>query len=154
MSFIFNGADKSITIETGITSVSVRDLYSRYVDWFLTGDNSKYGIWFIAIGGDDIDVAEGTKIPVYLFKDADVALLSSDETATLTVKDGILLETGGGEPFAEYVGKVRYSQPVQAISFVAGESTGLTVQTIREEIDQNSQKLKTIVGLSAAAASK
>jgi hypothetical protein len=129
----FNGAAKSITVSETST-ISVRDLWSRYVDWFLTDDNSKYGVWFLSIGGNPIDEAEGTYVPVYLFKENDVSILSSDSSATVTVKDGIILNTDGGDPFSDYVGKIRYSQPVQAISFAAGESTGLTTQSIADEV--------------------
>jgi len=64
-----------------------------------------------------------------------------------------LLVAGGGDPFDSTHGaftvRVRYSQPVQAISFVAGESTGLTTGTIadavREEMDSQSKKLRSIL---------
>ena len=42
MGYIFNGTNKIITLTTGTTTVSVRDIYSRFVDWYLTDDNSKY----------------------------------------------------------------------------------------------------------------
>lgn len=148
---IFNGATKTIQLEAGDETLSVRDLWSRYVDWYLTDDNSKYGVWMFTVGGDDIDVAEGTKIPVYCFLENANMLLPKEASYTQKVNDGIILVQGGGDPFASAVGsysvRIQYSQPVQAISFVAGESTGLTVQTIREEIDTNSTKLKQIKNL-------
>lgn len=67
MSYIFNGTNKIITLTTGTTTVSVRDIYSRFVDWYLTDDNSKYLPAFKTVGGDDIDPTQGTKIPIYSF---------------------------------------------------------------------------------------
>jgi len=43
MAFTFNGATKIITLTSGTTTVSVRALWSAWVTWFLTGDNSKFG---------------------------------------------------------------------------------------------------------------
>ena len=150
---IFSGNPKSIQLESGDENLSVRELWSRWVDWHLTDDNSKYGIWMFNVGGDDIDVAEGTKIPIYLFLEEANLIHPKEANYTQTVSDGVLLVAGGGDPFDSTHGaftvRVRYSQPVQAISFVAGESTGLTTGTIadavREEMDSQSKKLRSIL---------
>lgn len=131
MALTFNGSTKVITLTTGTTTVSVRDLWSRWVDWFLTGDNSKYLPAFINVGGDDIDANAGTKIPIYAFLMNGWKLKPQEASHTLTVSDGVLLVNGGGDPFSNttgnYVVRINYSQPVQAISFSSsggGVTTG------------------------------
>lgn len=124
MGYSINGITKTITLTTGTTSVSVRDLWSRWVDWFLTGDNSKFLPAFQTVGGDDIDATEGTKIPIYSFLENGWKIKPQEANHTLTINDGILLVNGGGDPFLNTIGaytvRINYQQPVQAISFSSG----------------------------------
>jgi len=121
MALAFDGSTKVITLTTGTTVVSVRDLWSRWVDWFLTEDNSKYLPAFINVGGDDIDISAGTKIPIYAFLMNGWKIKPQEANHTLTIQDGILLVNGGGDPFnntnGSYTVRINYQQPVQAISF-------------------------------------
>lgn len=124
MGYSINGITKTITLTTGTTSVSVRDLWSRWVDWFLTADNSKFLPAFQTVGGDDIDANEGTKIPIYSFLQNGWKIKPQEANHTLTINDGILLVNGGGDPFINTIGaytvRINYQQPVQAISFSSG----------------------------------
>lgn len=55
MSFTFDGANKLIIIDNGVTSVGVGDMYSRWKDWVLLGDNAKYEIAFgESVGGNNL----------------------------------------------------------------------------------------------------
>ena len=147
MGYIFNGTNKIITLTTGTTTVSVRDIYSRFVDWYLTDDNSKYLPAFKTVGGDDIDPTQGTKIPIYSFLENGWRIRPQEANHTLVINDGILLVNGGGDPFLNTLGaytvRVNYQQPVQAISFSTNgaSSTTLTKEEVREEMDTNSVKL-------------
>lgn len=122
--FVFNGPTKVITLTAGTTSVSVRDLWSRWVDWFLTGDNSKYAPAFVNVGGDDIDPGAGTTIPIYAFLMNGWKIKPQEANHTLSVADGILLVNGGGDPFnntnGAYTVRINYQQPVQAITVATG----------------------------------
>lgn len=129
MSISFNGSTKVITLSTGTITLSARDIWSRWVDWFLTGDNSKYLPAFQQVGGDDIDEGAGTKIPIYVFLLNGWKVQPQMANHTLSVGDGILLVFGGGDPFndcEEHSVRINYQQPVQAISFDSGGSGGLT----------------------------
>lgn len=134
MAFIFDGATKIITLTPGTTTVSVRRLWSDWVDWFLTGDNSKYLPAFKSVGGDDIDPTQGTKIPIYSFLVNGWKLKPQEANHTLTINDGILLVNGGGDPFLNTTGaytvRINYSQPVQAITVSTEGGTGLTLSEI------------------------
>jgi hypothetical protein len=128
MGYIFNGISKTITLTPGTTSVSVRDLWSRWVDWFLTDDNSKFLPAFKNVGGDDIDLTQGTKIPIYSFLENGWKIKPQEANHTLTIGDGILLVSGGGDPFVNTIGsfvvRVNYQQPVQAITVSTGGGSG------------------------------
>jgi hypothetical protein len=136
MAFNFIGNTKTIELTAGTTVVSIRDLWSRWVDWLLTGDNSKYLPAFKQVGGDDIDTVAGTKIPIYAFLQNGWKIKPQEANHTLNVGDGILLVEGGGDPFVNtsgsFVVRVNYQQPVQAISFSSGGATGLTEAQVRD----------------------
>lgn len=140
MGLTFNGPSKTITLTAGTTSLSVRDLWSRWVDWLLTADNSKYLPAMSQVGGNDIDAGAGTKIPIYAFLLNGWRLKPQEANHTLNVGDGVLLVEGGGDPFVNttgpYVVRVNYQQPVQAISFTAGGGGGssLTQQQVRDAL--------------------
>jgi len=143
MGYSINGETKTITLTTGTISVSVRDMWSRWVDWFLTDDNSKFLPAFKSVGGDDIDATEGTKIPIYSFLENGWKIRPQESNHTLSIKDGILLVNGGGDPFINTLGaytvRINYQQPVQAISFTSGGGGSITKEEIRIEMDTNSQ---------------
>lgn len=126
--FNFHGPDKIIKLSAGTVTLDVRALWSRWVDWFLTDDNSKYLPAFVSIGGDEIDPITGTRIPVFVFLTNGWRIRPQNANHTLNVVSGILLVFGGGDPFVATIGPyvvgVRYSQPVQAISFDTGSGGG------------------------------
>ena len=128
MGYSFDGATKVITLTAGTTTMSVRDVWSRWVDWWLTSDNSKYQVAFTTVGGNDVDVSAGTSIPIYAFLMNGWRIKPQESSHTLTVTDGILLVDGGGDPFnstiGAYVVQINYQQPVQAITVnTAGGTT-------------------------------
>jgi len=132
MGMTFDGATKVITLTEGTIAVSVRDIWSRWVDWYLTSDNSKYLPAFINIGGDDIDPATGSTIPIFAFLMNGWKIKPQESSHTLTVSDGVLLVDGGGDPFIDtegyYVVRINYQQPVQAITVSTGGGGGLTTE--------------------------
>lgn len=128
---IFN-TNKTVQLEAGDENLSVRELWSRWLDWYLTDDNSKYGIWMFNVGGDDIDTVAGTSIPIYLFLESASMILPKEASYTQKISDGILLVAGGGDPFASAVGsytvRINYQQPVQAITVSTAGGGGLTTE--------------------------
>ncbi len=139
MAISFNGETKRIILSTGTTSLSVHDMYSRWKDWVLLSDNSKYFPAFSVVGGDSIDQSAGTSIPLYAFLINGWRVKPYEGNHTLTIADGILLVSGGGDPFVNtdgsYVIRINYQQPVQAIGYSTsgGGSGGATVDEILDE---------------------
>jgi hypothetical protein len=147
MSLAFDGATKTITIST-VNTLDVRDLWSRWVDWLLTGDNSKYAMAMINLGGDDIDVGAGTKIPIYVFLQNDWKVKPREANHTLAVTNGILLTSDSSDPFVNPTGtftvRINYQQPVQAIAFATGGGGGVTVADL-EVVNRNVQKASLLI---------
>lgn len=68
--FIFDGPTKVIegnpaAVVSGVFQFTAQELYSEAIDWWLTGDNSKYPFPFITSGGDPL--GGGVFSGVYVF---------------------------------------------------------------------------------------
>lgn len=142
MAITFNGPTKTITLTAGTTALSVRGLWARWVDWLLTGDNSKYDLAMEQGGGDSIDPTAGTAVPIYVFMINGWRIRPQETHHTLMVSDGVLVVRGGGDPFVNttgpYMVRVNYSQPVQAITVSTGggggASSGDIATAVRTEL--------------------
>ncbi len=123
MALSFDGSTKVVTITTD-TELDVKDLWSRWVDWFLTSDNSKYAVAMSQVGGNDIDVVAGTSIPVYVYLENGWKVKPKEANHTLTVTNGILLTSDSSTPYTTTTGSynvvIRDQQPVQAIGVATG----------------------------------
>lgn len=130
MAYTFDGANKLIIL-TAQTTMSVRDVYSRWADWVAA--NMQWLPAFTTIGGDDIDVGAGTYIPVYAYLTNGWRVRPEESDHTLAVTDGVLLVDGGGDPFVDTLGaftvRVNYQQPVQAIG-VSASPTATDIATM------------------------
>jgi hypothetical protein len=139
MAITFDGPTKRINLSTGTTSLSVRDLWSRWVDWFVTSDNSKYLPAMAQVGGNDIDPSAGTSIPIYAFLLNGWRVKPQEANHTLNVSDGVLVVDGGGDPFVNTTGtftvRINFAQPVQAITVATGGGGGgsLTAADVWDE---------------------
>ena len=132
---IIDGATKLFILEAADgNSVSVQDVYSRWKDWLLLSDNSKWPQAFLGVGGEDIDVLAGTKIPLYAFLTNGWRLRPREATHTLAITTGVLLVEGGGDPFVKTLGsfivRINYQQPVQAITVATGGGGGASANDI------------------------
>ncbi len=116
----FDGATKRIICDSGNTSLSVPAVYTEWVDWALSANNLRYRHAFENQGGAVIDAGAGTSIPKYCYLTNSWRLRPQESDHTLNVTGGVLLVSGGGDPFANtlspYTVRINYSQPVQAIS--------------------------------------
>lgn len=138
MAYIFDGPNKLIILTPGTTVVGVRDVLSRWADWVVLSDNAKYLPAFNQVGGNDIDVSVGTKIPIYGYLINGWRIRPQESNHTLNVIDGILLVDGGGDPFVNTLGsfvvRINYQQPVQAITVATGGGLAPTAQEVRDAV--------------------
>ncbi len=131
MAYTFDGPNKVIVLD-GSASLDVRDLYSRWKDWFSTG-NAQYLPAFAVVGGEPIDAGAGIYVTGYFFLLNGWRIRPSEAHQSIVVENGVLLVDGGGDPFIATIGAyrvlVRYSQPIKSetIATGGGGGGGLTI---------------------------
>lgn len=147
MPITFDGPNKLLILSSGTTTLDVRDAYSRWKDW--AQSNAQYLEAFSPVGGDPIDPGAGTSVPLYAFLANGWRVRPQEAGHTLNVTGGVLLVSGGGDPFVDTLGsfvvRVNYQQPVQAITVSTGGGGGLSTA----QADQL-RELHEIHGLDAA----
>ena len=127
MAFTFNGAAKTISFTGG--ALSVREMWSRYIDWLETGDNSKYLPMLRTVGMDTPD------IPFYVFLEIGVTLVVTNTTIPTVVGDGVVKTDDSRDPFGGAVVNVRYEAPGIAIGYsTTGGTAGPSVESIAAAI--------------------
>lgn len=137
MGIVFNGELKQISLDSN--TLNLPQLWSSWVDWFLISDNSKYPVAFSQLGGNAINEAEGTFVPLYFFLLNGWKIKPREANHTLAVSGGILLVDGGGDPFinttGNYVVRINYQQPVQAITVTTGGGgSGISAEEIANAV--------------------
>src|SRR5574343_959340 len=112
----FDGPNKLVILASATLDLQV--LWSAWKDWLLAG-NAGYSLAFDTVGGEPIDPTAGTLVPLYLFIRNGWKIRPMEADHTLSVTNGSLVVSGGGDPFGSTVGdftvRIRYQQPVQAI---------------------------------------
>ena len=126
MAFTFDGAAKTITHSGG--TLSVAEMWSRYVDWLAVGDNSKYGDLLTTVGRDEND------IPLYVFLEPGVIIVVTDNSIPSPVVDGVLKTRSGGDPFGGAVVNARLVEPGIAIGYSSNGGTGPSAADIAAAI--------------------
>ena len=132
MAITFDGSLRKIYLD-GATTVSVRGVYSRWVDWAATGDNLKYLPAFRTIG-------DPPTVPIYAFLANDWCIVPVGGSYTLIVNDGFLdTDSTTLEVFCAAGGsgvepRIRYDKPGVAL----GYSTSSPQQADIDEILVNS----------------
>lgn len=122
MAYTFDGVAKTITHSGG--TLSVAEMWSRYVDWLSVGDNSKYGDLLTTVGRDEND------IPLYVFLEPGVTIVVTNNTLPTNVVDGVLKTRSGGDPFGGAVVNVRYEAPGIAIGYSTTGGTSSSASDI------------------------
>lgn len=127
MAYTFNGVAKTITHSGG--TLSVAEMWSRYVDWLAVGDNSKYGDLLTTVGRDEND------IPLYVFLEPGVTIVVTDNSIPSPVVDGVLKTRSGGDPFGGAVVNARLVEPGIAIGYsTTGGTSGPSAADIAAEV--------------------
>lgn len=133
----FDGPNKLIILGAGVTSISVKDVWSRWVDWHATSDNSKFLPVFDQIGGQAISASAGSFIPVYMYLVNGWKIRPQEANHTLFVTEGVLLSADGSDPFVDTLGpytvRINYQQPVQGISMTTS-ATGNDIATLLNQL--------------------
>lgn len=138
MAISFDGETKIATLSSGTTTLDVKDFWSRWVDWAGTGTNSKWLPAMSQVGGNDIDITAGTSIPPYIYLINGWRIKPQEASHTLNITGGVLLVDGGGDPFintnGNFIIRINYSQPVQAITVTNTVGGVGTVNEVRDAV--------------------
>lgn len=126
MALSFNGLAKTITWSGG--PLSVRQMWSRYVDWLAEGDNSKYGSMLYTVGMETSD------IPFYVFLDVGVTIVVTNNAVVTSVYDGVLKTPDEHDPFGGAIVNVRYEAPGIAIGYSSSGVVGPTAAEIADAV--------------------
>lgn len=129
MSYTFDGPAKRVILTPGTVTLSVPDMWSRWVDWTAIGDNSKYWPAFRTVGRDEMD------IPLYVFLNTARGWAIQTQAANheLAVTDGVLKQDGAGAMFvypAGYTVAIKIREPGIAIGYSSTGGTGPTAAEI------------------------
>jgi len=113
MAITFNASTKIIQLDSA--NVSAATIWSRWVDWFCTSDNSKYLPAMEVIGGNQIDGSIYIPSYFYLLDGWRIRPMESNHNLEIT---GNIIVQGGGDPIVNTVGtyqvNVRFTVPVAA----------------------------------------
>lgn len=134
MGYTFNGASKLIVLTSGTTSFSAVDLYSRWKDWVLLSDNSKYLEAMSTAGGDPLP--GGSFLGQTFFMENGWKIRPQEASHTLTV-NGNLYDRAGGTPFTSTLGSfnVRIEQKTSNIvDLIAVGGSILTADEIADAV--------------------
>jgi hypothetical protein len=114
----FNGTTKIIQLDSS-TTVSIRGIYSRWVEWAAESDNLKFLPAFEVI-------ADPPSVPVYATLMNGWLVRPLAGSYTLTLDDGFLYSSGGGDPITPVLSgvepRIRYQNPVIAVGYSIGGS--------------------------------
>jgi hypothetical protein len=129
MAISFDGPNRIIELD-GTLRESVRDIYSRWIDWAATSDNAKYLPAFSVI-------ADPPKVPVYATLENGWRIRPSGQASpyVLTIYDGFIGTAEANDPFLFVSSganpRIVYEAPVIAVGYEMG-GTSLTPQDVWE----------------------
>lgn len=123
MAITFDGPTKRIVLSS-VTTLDVRDCYSRWKDWVQLAENSRWPPAFAPVGGEPIDAGAGVYITSYFFLSNGWRVRPQESAHTLKVENGVLLTDDGEDPVVPTLGTyqvlVQYSQPIKSETIATG----------------------------------
>lgn len=141
MPLSFDGPNKLISLDSNPT-VSIRSIYSRWIDWVASLENTKYLPAFSVI-------ADPPTVPVYatLINGWKIRPVGGDYI--LTLNDGFLYTEDDSDPFADVISgeqpKIRFQNPVVAVGYPIGNNA-FTLEEIADAVWTREPRTVTNVG--------
>ena len=101
MSYTFDGINKLIILSVGVTTVEVKDLYSRWKDWTIVDDNARFLPAFSVLGGDPLPGGRYLGTTYFLENGWKIRPYEGNHTLVLS---GNLYARDGSDPFTSTLG--------------------------------------------------
>lgn len=134
MAYTFDGPNKLIILSLGTTDVDMRDLYSRYKEWVLVGDNAKYLLALSYIGADPVP---GGQLGTTFFLENGWKIRPFEGDHTLVIS-GNLYSRDGSDTVINTIGSynVRVISVISTLveTVVTGGGGGLTAPQVRDAV--------------------
>jgi hypothetical protein len=132
MAITFDGVNKLAILSSGTTELSVPELWSRWVDWLVTSDNSKYPLMLSQIGGDQIGPGKFLGLTFFLENDWKIRPYEGDHTLTIT---GNLFSRDGSSAIAPTIGDYQVVVNLSTSNLVDTIATGgATASEVADEV--------------------
>lgn len=133
MAFTFDGANKLIILTSGTLAFTAGEVYSRWKDWMLLSDNSKYELAFTSVAGDPISSTQSISPYIFLNTTAGWKIRPQEADHELTI-DGNLYSVDPTlslfvPTLADYTVTVLINRSAASITTTVGGS-GLDQQTV------------------------
>ncbi len=130
MKVTFNGIQKLIIIDTGVTEIDVKvDLYSDWKEWVILSDNTKYPIALSAIGGDPLPGGKFLGSTFFLENGWKIRPYEGDHTLTLS---GNLYSRDGSDVTVHTLGSYNVAINLSTSNLVDTISTSGSTITANE----------------------
>lgn len=131
MAYTFLGESKLIVLQSGSSSFTAQDVYSRWKDWVQTGSNSKFLPAFRSVGGDPIGVSSSVSPYIFLNNTDGWRIRPSENDAEVSIVGNIYPENSALPTFVPTLGDftvtMQLERSVASISSIA-ETSQTTVQ--------------------------
>lgn len=112
----FDGVNKVISLTSGTTAFDVDDLWSRWIDWLLIGDNSKYQLAMRSVGGDTISPTKNLGSTFFMVNGWRIR--PQEANHTLRVNGNLYTDPSGFSPFISTVGSFNVTIELTVSSLV------------------------------------
>lgn len=132
MAYTFDGPNQLIILSTGTTAVTVEDMYSRWKDWTIISDNSKYLLAFSSLGGDPLPGGLFLGATYFLENGWKIRPYEGNQVLTVT---GNLYARDGSDPFVSTLGSYNVRVMLTVSNLIDTVSTGGGVGTADEVRD-------------------
>lgn len=117
----FDGNNKIIIIDSGVTSTTALAIYSDWKEWVRTSDNAKYEQAFSVLGGDPLPGALYLGTTIFLENNWKIRPYEGDHVLTLT---GNLYDRAGASPFVSTLGDYNVLINLKVSNLVDTVATG------------------------------
>lgn len=129
MAYTFDGVNKLIILSNGTTTVDAKDMYSRWKDWSLVGDNAKYLQALSVLGGDPLPGGRYLGTTYFLENGWKIRPFEGNHTLVL---QGNLYSRDGSDPFVSTLGNYNVRIMLTVSNLVDTVSTGGNVYTLNQ----------------------